>query len=55
MHTVESWVWHLSIVFLLAAFGHWFLGMLWLLSWPVFFEVKKDAMKEKDREEGGEL
>ena len=55
MHDVESWVWNLSIVFLLAAFRHWFLGMLWLISWLVFFEVRKDAMKEKDREKGGEL
>jgi len=51
----EGCVWNLSIVFLLAAFGHWCLGMLWLISWLVFFEVRKDAMKEKDKEEGDKL
>jgi hypothetical protein len=55
INTIESCVWNLSIVFLLAAFGHWFLGLLWLISWLTLLEVGKDAMKEKNKEEGGEV
>jgi len=48
---VESCIWNLSIILLLAAFGHWFLAMLWFISWLIFFGARLDAMKEKNEEE----
>ena len=50
----EYCIWHLSIIFLLAAFGHWFLALMWFILWLIFFGAKMDAMKEKSKEEGGE-
>lgn len=46
----ESCVWNLSIIFLLAAFGHWFLALLWFISWLILFGIKLDAMKEINKE-----
>jgi len=52
---VESCMWNLSIIFLLAAFEHGFLATMWFILWLIFFGVKMDAMKEKSKEEEGEM
>lgn len=43
----ESCVWNLPIIFLLAAFGHWVLALLWLISWGILNGLRQDAIKEE--------
>jgi len=43
----ESCVWNLPIIFLLAAFGHWLLALLWLISWGIIYQAKLDVAKKE--------
>lgn len=45
--TKESCAWNFSIVFLLAAFEHWFLALLWLILWGAFYGLRSEAKGEQ--------